>query len=369
MIRDTAPLAFAAVLAACASGSGGGGSGGVTVSTGGTAHGGVAAEGGTVALGGTATRGGTSSGGASATAGSMTSEAGGSLSGGTLGAGGSVGGRASGGGAPSLAGGTIGTGGAGDGSNGGITNAGSRNGGTTSMGGSNAGGGSSGVLRIMALGDSITASTCWRAMLWTTLNTNHAGHFDFVGTLQSDSGCSPSNYDKDNQGYGSSLVTEAVANDTDNRTCQPKCPSLDADLVPAFMSQKPDVVLLHYGTNDVWNGKATADITNAYGKLVDALRAANPVVKLLVAKIIPMHVTGTTCSNCSCSACATAVPALNSAIETWASGKSTAASPITVVDQYTGFDADADTSDGVHPKDAGAQKMAAKWATALEPLF
>jgi lysophospholipase L1-like esterase len=35
------------------------------------------------------------------------------------------------------------------------------------------------------------------------------------------------------------------------------------------------------------------------------------------------------------------------------------------VDQYTGFDATADTRDGVHPNTQGSQKMASKWAAAL----
>jgi lysophospholipase L1-like esterase len=225
------------------------------------------------------------------------------------------------------------------------------------------------VLKIMAVGDSITASTCWRAKLWSSLGQSHPGRFDLVGTLQSDSGCTPSNYEKNNQGYGSSLITEAVANDTDNRTCQPKCPALDNDFAPAFMSQKPDVVLLHYGTNDVWNGKSSTDITSAYGKLIDAMRAANPNVKIFLAKIIPMHVTNTTCSGCTCASCGTGVTALNAAIDAWAPTKSSSASSIVVVDQYTGFDADADTRDGVHPNDSGSQKMAAKWLTALDPLF
>lgn len=190
-----------------------------------------------------------------------------------------------------------------------------------------------------------------------------------VGTLQSDSGCSPSNYDKDSQGYGSSLVTEAAANISNARTCQPKCPTLNDDFGPAFNSHKPDVALLHYATNDIWNGKSSTEIINAYGLFVDKLRAANPNVKVLVAKIIPMNVTNATCSGCSCASCATAIPALNSAIEAWAPGKSTSASPISVVDQYTGYDATADNRDGVHPNDSGSTKIADKWRAALEPLF
>ena len=41
------------------------------------------------------------------------------------------------------------------------------------------------------------------------------------------------------------------------------------------------------------------------------------------------------------------------------------ASPITVVDQYTNFDAAADTKDGVHANDMGSVKIATNWFTAL----
>ena len=62
---------------------------------------------------------------------------------------------------------------------------------------------------------------------------------------------------------------------------------------------------------------------------------------------------------------------LNAAIPAWAASLTTAASPITVVDQWTGFDdphelwfvagAATDTYDGVHPNDAGNVKIANRW--------
>jgi hypothetical protein len=40
-----------------------------------------------------------------------------------------------------------------------------------------------GTIRIMPLGDSITGSTCWRALLWQELNTNgFTGRFNFDAT-------------------------------------------------------------------------------------------------------------------------------------------------------------------------------------------
>lgn len=249
----------------------------------------------------------------------------------------------------------------------------------TDAGGKSAGSGGSasvgaGIVKIMAIGDSTTQSTCWRALLWQTLNAKHAGRFDFVGSHQSDAGCSPFNYDQDNEAYGSSLLSEAVSGlFANNRTCSPpaasgRCPKLK-DFNTAFQSYKPDVALIHYGTNDVWNSIATSSILAGFDELVNGLRAANAGVKIFVAQIIPMKPTPATCGGCSCSACTSNIAALNSAIATWAPMRSTAGSPIGVVDQNTGFVAATDTRDGVHPNDSGSHKMAAKWDAALEPLF
>ena len=252
-----------------------------------------------------------------------------------------------------------------------VGNAGSEGGagGGEAEAGAGGGGGESGVLRLMALGDSVTRATCWRALLWEKLNQSFTSRFDFVGMLGSADSCSPAGYDRDNQAYSSSLITEIVAGITTARTCDPNpCPAM-TDLQAAFAAATPDIALIHFGTNDVWNGRAAADILNGYSAVVDALRAANPTVNVLVAQIIPMNVTAATCPGCTCAGCPTAIPALNTEIVTWAEGKSTAESPIIVVDQYTGFDVATDTGDGVHPNLAGSQKMADAWYEALEPLF
>jgi lysophospholipase L1-like esterase len=226
-----------------------------------------------------------------------------------------------------------------------------------------------GVIRIMAIGDSITRATCWRAALWNELNQSFPARFDFVGTLTSDNGCAPADYDRDNQGYSSSLITEIVANVTTARMCDPNpCPAL-ADLQQAFLSRPADVALMHFGTNDVWNAKNPQDIVNGYSEVVKALRAANPKVVILVAQIIPMNVSDTTCGGCTCPGCGTGVPALNTLITSWAAQQSSADSPVRVVDQYDGYDAVADNRDGVHPNDSGSKKIADRWFAALQPLF
>lgn len=201
-------------------------------------------------------------------------------------------------------------------------------------------------VRVMPLGDSITGSPgCWRALLWNRLRSNGYTDVDFVGTLPAQN-CGVA-YDGDNEGHGGYLATN-IANQ---------------NLLPGWLSAtRPDVVMMHLGTNDVWNNLSASTILAAYSRLVDQMRASNPDMKILVAKILPMNPSG-------CGECAQRVVTLNNAIPGWASGKSTARSPITVVDQWSGFSTAADTSDGVHPDDSGIQKISDRWYPALAPLL
>ncbi|MFL6143970.1 MAG: GDSL-type esterase/lipase family protein [Labedaea sp.] len=198
------------------------------------------------------------------------------------------------------------------------------------------------AVRIMPLGDSITGSPgCWRALLWNRLQ--NAGHtdIDMVGTL-GPQGCGVP-YDGDNEGHGGLLVTD-VANQN--------------QLVGWLAATHPDIVVMHFGTNDVWNNRSPEVILAAYSTLVDQMRASNPGMKVLVAKIIPMNPS-------NCAECGQRVVNLNNAIPAWAAGKTTAQSPVTVVDQWTGFSTATDTGDGVHPNASGDQKMSEHWFPAL----
>lgn len=198
-------------------------------------------------------------------------------------------------------------------------------------------------VRIMPLGDSITAGPgCWRALLWDRLQRAGYTNIDFVGT-QAGGGCAVA-HDGDHEGHGGYSAT-GIANQN--------------QLPPWLAATRPDIVLMHLGTNDLWGGTiSTGAILTAYSTLVDQMRASNPDMKILVAQIIPME-------PANCTGCAERVVALDNAIPGWAAGKSTTRSPITVVDQWTGFTAATDTNDGVHPIDSGFRKMSDRWYPAL----
>jgi lysophospholipase L1-like esterase len=198
------------------------------------------------------------------------------------------------------------------------------------------------AVRVMPLGDSITGSPgCWRALLWQQLQ--QAGHteVDFVGTLPAQ-GCGFT-YDGDNEGHGGYLATNVASQ----------------NLLPGWLAATdPDVVLMHFGTNDVWSNLPPATILAAFTTLVTQMRAANPAMKIMVAQILPMN-------PASCPECAQRVIDLNAAIPAWAAATTTTASPVTVVDQWTGFSTATDTGDGVHPNDSGNVKIANRWYPAL----
>ncbi|MEU0191059.1 GDSL-type esterase/lipase family protein [Streptomyces afghaniensis] len=201
-------------------------------------------------------------------------------------------------------------------------------------------------VRVMPLGDSITGSPgCWRAVLWNRLQNSGYTDIDFVGTLPPQ-GCGQA-HDGDNEGHGGELVTNVA----------------DQNLLPGRLAAtRPDIVVMHFGTNDVWSSITPDRILAAYTKLVTQMRASNPDMRILVAQLIPM-------SPASCAACAQRVVDFNARIPGWARATGTERSPITVVDQWTGFSTATDTYDGVHPNASGDDKIAARWFPALAAVL
>lgn len=275
-------------------------------------------------------------------------------------------GGASGGMPPAAAsGGASGAPSAGAGAGGGSVGAAGGASGSTGTGGSHSGasgaGGSaalpphSGGWKITPLGDSITGSTCGPQLLSKALIDHGKTNFTFVGSNLNNQSCNGA-ANVQTEGHGGYLVTDLVGSGTH-----------ESELPKWCDSNKSDIVLMQFGTNDVWNNRSPSSILAAYSTVLDDLRAANANVILLVAQITPLNPSG-------CSDCESRVVALNAQIPSWASSKSTAASPVFVVDLHSAFTAanytpnSTYTSDGVHPNVAGGQLIANQWYDALVGL-
>jgi lysophospholipase L1-like esterase len=347
---------------------------------GGSAGTGVAGgTGGAAGIGGSSATGGTSSGGRVTGAGGVAGGSG--ASGGSVGIGGAggvggitgTGGVAGGSGASGGSAGTGGTGGVGGiTGTGGAAGAGGARGGSTGTGGATAtgagggsgttgGGGSSshtGTWRIMPLGDSITGSTCYPQLLSKALISSGHTKFNFIGSNLNNQSCGAGAPSLMTEGHGGYDVTYLVSNSPP----QPGHGTL-AEL-QRWAAQKPDVVLMQYGTNDVWGGVSRSSILNAYSFVVDQFRSQNPSAIFFVAQITPLRPSG-------CAACESNVEDLNAMIPSWAAGKTSTVSPIYVVNVWAALPQASYlpnsqyTSDGVHPNAAGSQLMADAWYAAL----
>ncbi|MBN1917950.1 MAG: hypothetical protein JW889_08590, partial [Verrucomicrobia bacterium] len=182
-------------------------------------------------------------------------------------------------------------------------------------------------------------------------------NFTFIGTVLNNQACG-SAANVQTQGHGGYLVTY-LTTDSPPQTGKGTLAELTS-----WAAEKPDVVLMEYGTNDIWSSIAPQTILDAYSTVVDEFRSQNPNVIFFVAQITPLNPSG-------CGQCEANVEALNAEIPDWASGKSTAASPIHVVDIWASLPAaeyvpnSSYTSDGCHPNAAGSQLMADAWYAAL----
>jgi hypothetical protein len=134
--------------------------------------------------------------------------------------------------------------------------------------------------------------------------------------------------------------------------------SLPGWMNDAVTGYTPDIVLVHAGTNDLDQGEATATILADYDQIIAALRAKNPNVTILLAKLIP-H--GGWWWN-------PGTDQLNDQMDAYAATKNTASSKVLVVDQHTGFVMGVD-NDGAHPFASGEQKMADNFYAAIMACY
>jgi lysophospholipase L1-like esterase len=289
--------------------------------------------------------------------GGATGSGGSGIAGGTTGAGGKTGS----GGTIAL-GGSVGVGGTS------VTGGTSAAGGTTSKGGTmgtggiTGGGGSShtGVWKVMPFGDSITGSTCYPQVLSAQLIAGKHTNFQFVGTVTNNQSCGANTPSVKTEGHGGYGVTYLPSTSTRGKcTKQPQGCGSYAEL-QTWAAEAPDIVLMHFATNDVWDGRATSEILSSFVAVIAEFRKKNPNVIFFVSKIIKLNPSG-------CGSCLTNVAALAAALTpAWASTNSMPTSPVYIIDHYDcGFDPATDASDGVHPNLTGATKMATASVSAI----
>lgn len=217
-------------------------------------------------------------------------------------------------------------------------------------------------VRILPLGDSITESMAnyasYRYFLWKQIDAANQCA-DFVGTRFGVSQGEPlfADFDQEHSGYSGypiAWLEMLVASG-------------------ALVLPEADVALIHLGTNDIVLPFLIGRRPNldaaflSLQNLVSALRAKNPRIKILVAKILPIGRSSTVAA-----AAPWALPA-GTFVMAWNSGYlprilqlGTADSPIAIVDQNSWVVPSLHLQDPVHPNDLGNQVIADQWYQAMQ---
>nr|WP_062339199.1 FG-GAP-like repeat-containing protein [Herbidospora sakaeratensis] len=196
------------------------------------------------------------------------------------------------------------------------------------------------TLRVMPLGDSIThgvggtpGGVGYRARLWDLLQDD-TDSLDFVGSVDSGQGHLP---DTDHEGHPRWWVSQ-----------------IDALAAECNIARyRPNVVVLHIGTNDLTNGQDHSTTLNRLSSLIDNVHDVAPLTTIIVSSLVP-----------------STIPATNSridlfnaylpqAVTTWrAEGKRVRlARPILTT---------ADLTDTLHPNNNGYRKMADSYHNAIK---
>lgn len=336
-----------------------GGTGGVGNVAGTTGGGSGAGSGGAGGSGGTGGSAGASAGSGGTTGGSGGAGGtfGGAGSGGTSGTGPAAGvGGAGGAGAGGVAGGAglsgaagAGTGGdAGGGMGGGNAGGGAGGGdaaGASGKGGSGGTGGSSGYnpcpatgpCKILPLGDSITDgigfSGGYRVRLFE-LALEDDKEITFVGgSMNGPQMVDGQPFPRAHEGHSGWTIAQ-----------------IDGIVPDPALNVAPHIVLLHIGTNDMYQGPNGAP--DRLGTLIDQILMDLPDALLVVSNIIPFP------------GQAGAVDTYNDAVPNVVNMRKEAGKHILFVDQFTDFPT-SELGDGVHPNQAGYNRMAAKWYEAI----
>lgn len=187
------------------------------------------------------------------------------------------------------------------------------------------------VVTVLPLGDSITFGVgssdgnSYRQYLKDRLSQSGI-QIDYIGTQNCGSMA-----DKQCQGHSGATIDQIN------------------NFATTSLNQKPGVVLLHAGTNDITQNLDLNNAPNRVMNLVDKIFTAAPNTVLLLAGIIPIPYTQATVDN------------FNSRVQSLAQTRINQGKRI-IWTPMTGLSS-SDLSDAVHPNSSGFQKMAASWQT------
>lgn len=199
------------------------------------------------------------------------------------------------------------------------------------------------TIKIMPLGDSITygvgSSTGggYRFPLWDDLRMRGLP-IDFVGSVQT----GPASFDRENEGLPGWKINQIAAK-----------------VVNWLLTYRPNIVLLHIGTNDIFKNDNPAQAPARLSRLLDLITTTLPRATVIVAQIIPLTRSARLNEE---------VVAYNASIPRIVQIDVAHGKHVQYVDMYHAVPPSM-LPDQIHPNDTGYLLMANVWLRALLPLL
>ncbi len=196
--------------------------------------------------------------------------------------------------------------------------------------------------KVLPLGDSITFGLGYdggyRVELFRLAHSNQLG-LTFVGSeANGPQMVDGAPFPQSHEGFSGWTIQQIY-----NRLFSTMTPSV-------AMAQEPEIVLLHIGANDMYQGPEGA--SERLGTLIDDLTESLPDSLIVVSTIIPFPQSAAT------------VSAYNADLVTVVNARIDAGKHVAFVDQFEGFPT-GELGDGVHPNQQGYNRMGAKWYQAI----
>ena len=192
------------------------------------------------------------------------------------------------------------------------------------------------TLKVMPLGDSITDGIfvpgAYRNQLWKNIISNGLT-VDFVGSMTNGSS---ELGDKNHEGHSGWRIDEI------------------SNKINGWMdTYKPDIVLLHIGSNDISQKYDMNNAPNRLSDLIDKICAKLPAGgKVYVATVTPISYADAT--------------SYNSQVKNIVQSKSGQGKPVYLVDMYNALTLNDLAGDGIHPNANGYNKMGDTWFKAIK---
>lgn len=221
------------------------------------------------------------------------------------------------------------------------------------------------TMNILPLGNSITNGSkmynSYRRDLWQMLHKEKY-NFDFIGSwnkIHMGGNAPNSDFDMDHEGHSGWKASDLLS--------QPNWDNERGNIRDWLLTYKPDIVLLEFGTNEVFQCISNADAIDNIDTVIQLLRKKNKSVKIFIAQIPPLGAAWADKKLCNNDTeYSKAVLTFNKALLQYSKAKNSNASPIIIVDQFTGINPAIDMYDDIHPNDIGEKKMAKKWFIAIK---